>query len=109
MKASRLIAPMPRRTRVDDSGTEVRFSLNAIGPPGIAWMVTVAPLPMVNVPWTMDAAVRVAPLSTCVIPLPFIAPTACVPFTTSKVASGEVLILRFVLFTLTVFKTALPD
>ena len=77
-----------RRAKVEGSGTAVIVSLS--GPPGIGWMVTLAPMPRVNVPWLIDAAVRLAPLSTCVIPLPEISPTTCVRSATSKVANAAV-------------------
>jgi len=41
VQARRLIAPIPRRASVDGSGTDVRLSLNAVGPPGMAAMVNV--------------------------------------------------------------------
>lgn len=41
-----------RRIKVEVSGTGV-IGLPS-GPLGIAWMVSVAPLPMVSVPWLMD-------------------------------------------------------
>jgi hypothetical protein len=44
---SRLMKPMPRRTRAEGSGTGAIVLPS--GPPGIAWMVTVAPEPMVSV------------------------------------------------------------
>jgi len=56
---------MLSRIRVDGSGTGLRLSLNACNPPGIAWMVTVAPLARVRVAWVLiDATLRLVPLST---------------------------------------------
>lgn len=64
---------------------------------------------MVKVPWSIDAAVRLALLSTCVVPLPVILPITCVPSVASKVADEEVKIFKSLLVTFVVFKMAVPD
>ena len=56
----------------------------------------------------MDVAVKVAPRSTWVIPLPEIAPTICEPLATRNVAEAAVWISRSILVTLTLFRTAVP-
>jgi hypothetical protein len=54
--ASRLIEPIPIKTKVDGSGTAVIVLPE--GPPAIDWIVSVESLPMVRVSTAMLLAIR---------------------------------------------------
>ena len=68
-------AARARRIQVAGSGTGVRLAPDAVGPPGMASIVTVQPAPMVSVFCAMEAAINSVPAGplTFVLPVPLIA------------------------------------
>ncbi len=70
----------------EGSGTATDESQSAVGPPGIAAMVNVAPAPIVKVFWATEVAVKLQPADKIVVPTPLMLPTVCVPESNWRVA-----------------------